>query len=301
MKTKILIFLILIIYSFAVKAQSTLINFEDTSTLKFISIDTANHSNIWQIGNPDKVLFNSAFSTPNCIITDTINSYPTNNNSVFLIKAFFGLGSDKYLRFNYKINTDTLNDYGTIEESDDQGATWIDIIKNAQSLGYWWQVERFWNGTIVCAKPDTLAFTGSSYGGWYIFTCTTGWTWTTDTVLYRITFHSDSIQTNKEGWLIDDISLVGADVGIKDIKSNNFYSTALPNPTNDWIKIKFDNFSNSALLLNIYNSGGEKIRTINTKSNEIFVDMKGENRGLYYYQIFNSNINSISVGKFIKL
>ncbi|MDA3953800.1 MAG: transposase [Bacteroidales bacterium] len=34
---------------------------------------------IWQIGTPNKTFFDSAYSSPNAIITDTVNYYPINN------------------------------------------------------------------------------------------------------------------------------------------------------------------------------------------------------------------------------
>ncbi len=49
------------------------LNFEDTTCLSHLTIDTtAFPLNIWEIGHPQKPLFDSAASTPNAIVTDTI-------------------------------------------------------------------------------------------------------------------------------------------------------------------------------------------------------------------------------------
>ena len=50
-----------------------------------VELDTSN-SNIWQIGASQKIIFDSAATVPNAIVTDTINSYPVNNVSRFTIK-----------------------------------------------------------------------------------------------------------------------------------------------------------------------------------------------------------------------
>ena len=59
----------------------------DTFNDKFI-IDTVNYpNNVWQIGKPQKTVFDSAYSYPNAIVTDTLNPYPVNDTSVFMIKV----------------------------------------------------------------------------------------------------------------------------------------------------------------------------------------------------------------------
>ncbi len=119
------LFITLLVLSMNAKAQlANMISFDDTSTFTYIKIDTAYHNNIWQVGKPDKVLFNSAHTVPNAIVTDTINPYPTNNNSSFIFRATQTVGSTNFLlQFYFKINTDSLNDYGTIEASPDNGIT----------------------------------------------------------------------------------------------------------------------------------------------------------------------------------
>ncbi len=52
-----------------------------------IQIDTSQQGNIWQIGRPQKILFNLAFSIPNAIVTDTLNTYPINDTSSFQYAA----------------------------------------------------------------------------------------------------------------------------------------------------------------------------------------------------------------------
>ncbi|MFI5135825.1 MAG: hypothetical protein ACHQD9_08235 [Chitinophagales bacterium] len=59
------------------------ITFETPDSL--LKIDTT-AGNIWEIGRPHKIFFDSAYSLPNAIVTDTLNPYPINNFSTFTIK-----------------------------------------------------------------------------------------------------------------------------------------------------------------------------------------------------------------------
>ena len=52
------------------------------SAYEYLNIDTSNQ-NIWQIGRPSKIFFDSAYSKEKAIVTDSINFYPVNNCSYF--------------------------------------------------------------------------------------------------------------------------------------------------------------------------------------------------------------------------
>ena len=62
--------------------QSIYFNFDqDTNYKKYFYIDSGNVNNIWQIGKPQKSVFNAAHSAPNALLTDTVNHYPVNDTS----------------------------------------------------------------------------------------------------------------------------------------------------------------------------------------------------------------------------
>ena len=58
----------------------TVMSFENSSP--YLSIVPL-PQNIWQIGVPHKTFFNTAYTLPNAIVTDTMNVYPVNNSSAF--------------------------------------------------------------------------------------------------------------------------------------------------------------------------------------------------------------------------
>ena len=112
------------------------IDFDSEESTQQITIDTLNPENVWQIGKPQKDILNIACSQPNVIITDTINSYPINNQSIFEIVHYklFGTGVSLNLAFRYTIDTDTLNDYGYIEYSL-ESKNWINLTGTLYQLG----------------------------------------------------------------------------------------------------------------------------------------------------------------------
>ena len=64
-------------------------NFEENSypDISYYRDTASNPDNIWQVGIPQKATINLAFSEPRCIITDTTDSYPTNDTSSFIIQT----------------------------------------------------------------------------------------------------------------------------------------------------------------------------------------------------------------------
>jgi hypothetical protein len=144
---KIIVTLILIqicIYSMAFAQYGDLnvtdtINFESDNN-SFIKIDTSQNGSIWKIGVPSKSYFDSAYTEPNAIFTDTSDSYPNNSFSYFdlIIKDtlpfnFFRWG-EGIIGFWHKYDTDSLTDGGYIEVSYNGGNSWVNIIHDTLNL-----------------------------------------------------------------------------------------------------------------------------------------------------------------------
>jgi Secretion system C-terminal sorting domain len=189
-----------------------IIHFEDTSTTKYILIDTSVTTNIWQIGHPGKTLFDSAYSATDAIVTDTLLNYPINNLSSFTMTL---LRSQGYMdiMFFHKFNTDTLFDGGTIEISLDNGMTWGNVIDSSFLSQY--QMEtmmgvsfNFYSpGDSIRSLNNQPGFSGNS-NGWIFSSFGIFYqdsNFDLDTFLLRFVFASDSLENHKEGWMIDDL------------------------------------------------------------------------------------------------
>lgn len=278
------------------------ISFEDTSQFFRLKIDTvSNPNNIWQIGEPQKTIFTSAYSIPNAIVTDTINPYPVNDTSRFVVKHVSDwLGGFQWphtviLAGKYQVNSDTLNDFGMIEFSPDNGNTWIDLLTDTLYLNQrcyeWWSPKP----TLTGNSPDWTDFYVWVAGFGPVFNIQPG-----DTVQYRFSFISDSIQTNKDGLIYDDLHFEDWAEGIKTIKKQ-FDTKTYPNPTSGKVEILFLNENNEIFELTLFDSNGRSIlikRT--TNKNSIELDLKNYDSGIYVYKLFNQGNKTMSIGKILK-
>lgn len=205
------------------------LNNRDT-TRKYFYIDTTQSHNIWQLGKPSKIKFDSAYSKPLALVTDTFNVYPNNNKSSFSFKVWTDC-NESSIYFWHRINTDSLSDGGIIEYSIDSGATWNNIINSGYTLYNFYS-----NLSTISSNSNKPGFTGTKdwiESGFYGPTLNSF-------IIIRFTFTSDSTNTSKEGWMIDNINIHGAYVGINEIITNSqFY--VFPNPTSDFITIQTAN------------------------------------------------------------
>lgn len=268
------------------------IDFDDQYGLEYLFIDTiSNKENIWQIGPPEKNSFDKAYSAPNAICTDLVNPYPVNDTSIFTITNIADGGFEynyiAILAGKYKIDSDSLNDFGLIEFSPDNGHTWIDIINDTIYLQKgcyeWW--------------TDKPAFTGKT-NGWKDFEVllagfgdefNINWP---DTIIYRFSFISDSIQTNKSGWILDNLHFEDWWESIIDRSDNSFNSEVYPNPARNFITIRFPNEERRNINIAIFDTKGALIKSVNTNSGFIEIDLNSFRPGTYHYVVKNKNEKS---------
>ena len=202
-------------------------DFDDRDTAHHFYVDTSQTNNIWQIGIPSKNIFNTAHSPQFSLITDSLNTYPINNISSFS----FTLRSDDWTEINFwhRINSDQLNDGGVVEYSTDGGISWNNIINSPYFLnGFGSNVDS------ISSNSNKLGFSGTSLG--WVNSSIQGYA--IDYVKFRFTFTSDSINTNKDGWMIDDINISCTGTGINEIVKNSPFQV-IPNPTSDFISVIF--------------------------------------------------------------
>lgn len=272
-----------------------------------LEIDTSNLNNVWQIGSPNKQVFTTLpYSQPNVIVTDTANSYPVNDTSVFEIKTSARIGACNGDVFNlsgeYFVDSDSLMDYGKIEFSPDNGTTWVDLLRDTilcDSANFGGTMEYYY-----WIPYNVPVLTGRS-GGWnyfYIdlhllgpfFNLQCG-----DTLIYKFTFISDSIQTNRDGLMFDYFFFNDLVEGIEEY-SNQFSSTCFPNPTNENLTIKYDNESQNRHQLKVFDQTGRLVYSAFGNSSNFTMSTGSLKSGFYSYKLLNPLDHSFSVGKFIK-
>lgn len=284
----ILIFLAMSIYA---KGQfyPLVFNFD---TIEPVYIDTTLVGNIWQIGKPQKTIFSSAFNGQNAILTDTINYYPNNNISEFIIKTptYIATWGGVRFQFYHKFDSDTLIDGGTIDVSYD-GIIWENIL-TSQALNFSWNS---FSLTDTISSLNEQGFSGRS-SNWQ----TVYYYWNypiTDTIRIKFKFASDGINNNREGWMIDSLFFFyDLGIGISENKSLGENVFLFPNPSNGDFTIKS---SEEILSVEIYNAMGELVKEMkNNSGNSINIRGDAFVNGLYVVRIFGKD-NTVSTQRLI--
>jgi len=299
----------LLILSFTVRAQITQtygnLIFEDTLDLKPQSnwiIIPDSSSNLWEIGMPDKAYFNAAHTSDYAIMTDTNDFYTSGCNDYFYLSIpypqpdWWGEG---ILSFYHKFDTDTLTDGCTIELSYDNGNTWLNVMGDTNHI----------NTVFIGLYSDTLnngtyAFSGKSNGWQYVELY---WFWIAlvkqdapkiffDTLMVKFTFTSDNINTNKEGWMLDDIVFRGYSVTGFINEADNSTVKVYPVPSSDKVIFESDSKALNGLDFILYDITGKIVKTGKISEHTITItDLKN---GLYFYEILMDN--EVFRGKIVK-
>ncbi len=292
MKTLIIVCLCsLNCYSQSLNYEVYQFTFEDTTHHGRLMIDTiSNPDNTWQIGPPQKNTMKEAHLSTNAIITDTINPYPINDSSVFTVihKVNLALAHEDKMRLSgfYKVDSDSLKDFGLIEYSPDNGITWLDLVNDKP---FEWSS----NKPVLTGLSDWTYFNVGFNDSGYDLRIG-------DTVRFRFTFLSDSIQTNRDGLMYDDLFFEDFYEGIYSRFHSEFNSFVFPNPADKWVTIEFDNTDLSSFHLEVFDVSGRLIIIESGgKQGYIKVDISTFPKGSYMYRLVDLSSNRASCGKFI--
>ena len=259
---------------------------EDRDPNGYFFIDPLQSNNIWQIGAPSKATFDSAYSASLALITDSVNTYPINNTSSFMFTVY----TDDFteIEFWHKINSDSLADGGVIEVSTDGGFSWTNIINLPQIT-----CTNFYSSSdFISSNSNKSGFTGTSdwmhskIQGAYLFDVT-----------FRFTFTSDSINTNKDGWMIDNFSVKVYGTGINQSKVSKF--NIYPNPSTKLINIS--GLNNHDYSCSIINHFGQKIQSQQINNSNSQIDISTLRNGTYFIEIIHQQTNKKSILKFVKI
>ncbi|MBN8697149.1 MAG: T9SS type A sorting domain-containing protein [Bacteroidetes bacterium] len=253
-------------------------NYGDTISSYFIK-DT---SCLWQVGSSDKTTLNYSGIT---IMTDTIAYYPPNVNSSFQLKIPAGDMGFSYLSCVYKTDTDSLADYGLIEVSIDNGYTWLNI-----------------DSLLGTTPPVLTGRTESGISYYFQYSLISGFSPNTcDTICYKFSFVSDSLDTYKEGIQFNSIQIVNWADFIYETSSKNTVF-AFPNPSADEITLEFVQNNSENTLLEIKNLLGQTVYAETLKGNIgkqlKIVDVSVLQNGVYFIKL--KNRDKIYSTKFIK-
>lgn len=294
---KTLLFALLIFFSFSSFSQFSHQQYFDGADTNsnnsiLIKIDTTNNqNNVWQIGPPQKNLFNAASTSPNAIITDTINYYPPNDTSSFT----FGINNISggwvlAVQWNQKLDMDHNLDGGIIEVSVDSGQSWINIIHSPYTYNFY----GFDYNNIDTLPNNEYCFSGTDTNWRNIWACfDLSWIWPHDSVMMKFTLKSDSLDNNKEGWLIDNF-MVGVTYvhTVNEIEQEELIKVN-PTITNNRVHIKGKHIDEPHYIksLELIDIQGRVLKNYGRIPLKFYIDMDNYPDGIYFIKV-ESNLKT---------
>ncbi len=253
-----------------------------------IEFDTSS-TNIWQVGPPQKSIFNSASTLPNALVTDTINFYPPNNSSSFS----FGIDSEVLtwgiLAFQWNQKLDLgINDGGIVEFSLDTGNTWQNAFNNPYVYNFYGFDPQ--NQVVLEDGTDAFGGTDSTWKDvWFCFD--TSWLNYNDSLIVRFTLESDSIDIStddlNEGWLIDNLMAHITFIHTVNEAELKDYMVVSPNPTTGIVNIttkKIDAF-HIIERIELINSAGRLVQEWGVSPTKFFLDISQHPKGMYILKV----------------
>jgi hypothetical protein len=209
------------------------------SSVYYIRVDSTLPGNIWQTGIVNKPYFTTGLSGPRALVTDTLLPYPVNNTSAFYFKIVncwgivpYGAYEGFMLQLVFSVNTDTLQDGGTIEVSHN-GSPFINIVDDplvSTPMSIYPSMD-------IIQSLGQPGFSGTIHDYYTVIWYSYDYSAPIDTITFRLVFASDAVQTNKDGWMVSDIMVLGIYEGINDIYKSDLV-TVFPNPANSEVFIK---------------------------------------------------------------
>jgi len=263
----------------------------------------------WQVGTPHKVLFDSAYSAPHALVTDTILPYPT----TALSYAEFHIGVERFgdlweLTFHQRLDVDTGEAAGWLEFYDPVVAAWARFGGQA----YWASAGTMWYGGEGGTQTDSgVVFTNASPNWtmeWMNFSCEAVLVPTNDrggvpdtTMQFRFVFNSINNSSGRDGWMIDDVHLhyIGPCTGISE--NSTIATFVYPIPADDLVNVIWPDILGRAQRVEVTDAAGRVLIAQNvrgTHSGQVSVPIAHLTAGAYGLRCMGER--SIASTRFIK-
>jgi len=298
-----------LLFVFIMNTANSQNNCDFSANCPSVHLDTTITSNIWRIGQTTKTDF---LPSTRAIVTGLSDPYPINNNSYFdvIVNGLKHSIMNPLITFDHKYISDTLHDGGYVEASFDQGKTWKNVVNDSSN---YFGPFSYGGVTNFYKITDTItgkipSFNGSSNGWihsqiewvWWVLTKSNPKIPTGDTLILRFHFKSDNIQTNKPGWIIDNIDISNVVVGsVDDIPGIASFLKISPNPFSESAQLIISKGQSTMKSIHIFDILGKCVFSENNLKENSYAFHKGNLiSGLYILKIEDS-IGNIYLDKLI--
>jgi hypothetical protein len=288
--------------SFVAKAQQWQQYFDGADTSAWssllIEIDTTG-GNTWQVGPPQKTYFNAPASVPNVIVTDTINGYPANDTSSFYFKVPVWTNWGIFaLQWKQKVDLDSAIDVGTISYSADGGVTWNEVFGDP----YLYNFYGYDSVNVDTVANGMYGFTGTDTVWKDIWLCyQMSWLQQfsmNDTLLFRFTITSDSLHSNREGWMIDNMICHLTIVHTAKGEQKDEYQKVYPSVTSGVVHIETAALQEFHIIENmqLIDATGRVVKEWKNVPTRFWIDIGDQPDGSYFLKVqTNKQVNTYPV------
>lgn len=286
--------LVLTLFAFPASAQIAFQQYFDgadtsASNSLFPVVDS---NSTWEIGVPSKIRFNTAFTQPKAILTDSLNPYPINDSSSFEVPIPINWFSNGILAIEWvqSLDLEEDKDFGFVEFRASDTAAWSNIFDN----NYVYNVFGF-DSANVKQQNGKWGFTGLSDRDNVWVCLDLSWLWQispNDTVFFRFQVVTDSLNSQQDGWMLDNLSAhLTAFHTINENKTENFLNVN-PNPSNGVLNISARKtgavqYIESMELLDL---NGMLVKRWGLSPTKFSIDLSDQPAGIYILKI-HSNLN----------
>ncbi|HTF05173.1 MAG TPA: T9SS type A sorting domain-containing protein [Bacteroidia bacterium] len=269
----------------------------DTSsfTAILIQIDTTG-GNVWQIGPPQKQIFDSAASVPNVLVTDTINSYPANDSSSFSFATYPWMSWGIFaLQWKQKLDLDSAQDVGVIEYSPD-GITWTSVFDNPFVYNFY----GFDTVNVDTVASGVVGFTGTDSTWSDIWLCfQMSWLQQfNDSIRFRYTIYSDSTDNQSEGWMIDNMMMHITIVHTAKGEQKEEYMKVFPSVTTGIVNIETVALQEYHIIetMQLVDVNGKVVKEWKNVPTRFWIDISDQPNGSYFLKVTtNKQTNTFPV------
>lgn len=272
----------------------------DTTAWNSLTIEMEDDtSNIWQVGPPQKVLFNAPATAPNVMITDTVNYYTASDTSAFWFEVPDEWQSFGILALQWKqkldMDADLNGDYGKLEFSVDGGNSW----ENAFLSPYVYDIYGFNSENLIQTNSGEPAFSGLDTNWRDIWLCyDLSWLIGQEDLLrVKFTFVSDSVTAEHphEGWMIDNLIAHITFLHTVEEGERENYFNIYPNPADGRINIDIKKVQDFHIIeyLSLTDRSGRLIKEWHDLPTKFFIDTSDISAGMYTLNI-RTNLESDS-------
>lgn len=297
MKLQTFTLIAFLLCAYITQAQLYMQYFEGGTPFEEISvqIDTTDTQNVWQIGKPQKTIFDAAATVPNAIVTDTLNPYPPNDTSSFELEIplfVWGLNGVFAMQWSQKLDLGT-GDLGVLEYSFGD-SVWTNAFDDPNVYNFY---------GYEAANKDTLPDGTVGFSGtdslwrdvWFCLDASWLISQSSNLLHLRYTILSDTVDNPHEGWMMDNMQAHLTLVHTIAEHESSEYMKVYPTMTSGRVFLEAQKQDGYHIIehMELYSLDGKLVKQYGQAPTKYFIDLDDLPNGVYVLKV-TTNLKSES-------